>query len=63
MTNKQAIETIKMALAEVEWNYPMEYAVAFEKAIKSLKKDRKKAKYYKRKWLKERAKKGTKSYE
>ena len=38
MTNQEAIETIKTAIAEVEWNYPLEYAVAFEKAIEALEK-------------------------
>ena len=38
MTNREAIETIKIAVAEVEWNYPMEYTVAFEIAIETLKK-------------------------
>ena len=38
MTNKEAIETIKIAMAEVEWNYPMDYAVAFETAIEALEK-------------------------
>lgn len=37
MTCKDAIKTIKTAIAEVEWNYPMDYAVAFEKAIDALK--------------------------
>ena len=37
MTNEEAIKTIEMAIAEVEWNYPMDYAVAFEMAIKALK--------------------------
>lgn len=36
MTNKEAIEIIKTAIAEVEWTYPMDYAVAFEKAIEAL---------------------------
>ena len=36
MTYEEAIETIKIAIAEVEWNYPMEYSVAFEKAIEAL---------------------------
>ena len=36
MTNKEAIETIKIALAEVEWEYPMDYAAAFETAIEAL---------------------------
>ena len=37
MTNEEAIGTIEIAIAEVEWSYPMEYAVAFEKAIEALK--------------------------
>lgn len=36
MTNKEAIETIKIAIAEVEWEYPMDYAAAFEMAIEAL---------------------------
>ena len=38
MTPQEAIETLKIAIAEVEWNYPMNYAVAFENAIESLEK-------------------------
>ena len=38
MTPQEAIETIKVAIAEVEWNYPMDYMVAFEEAIKALEK-------------------------
>ena len=38
MTPQEAIETIKIAIAEVEWNYDMNYAVAFEMAIEALKK-------------------------
>lgn len=38
MTREEAIETIKIAVAEVEWNYPMEYTVAFEIAIEALEK-------------------------
>ena len=37
MTNEEAIKMIEMAIAEVEWNYPMDYAVAFEMAIEALK--------------------------
>ena len=40
MTYEEAIETIKIAIAEVEWNYPMEYSVAFEKAIEALEKQK-----------------------
>lgn len=36
MTNREAIETIKIAIAEVEWNYPMDYAIAFDMAIEAL---------------------------
>lgn len=38
MTNEEAIKTIEVAIAEVEWNYPMDYAVAFETAISALEK-------------------------
>lgn len=38
MTPQETIETIKIAIAEVEWNYPLDYAVAFEEAIKALEK-------------------------
>ena len=38
MTNKEAIETINIAIAEVEWDYPMDYTVAFEMAIDALQK-------------------------
>lgn len=33
MTNKELIETIKIAKAEVEWYYPMDYQIAFDEAI------------------------------
>ena len=36
MTAEEAIKTIEIAIAEVEWNYPMEYAIAFETAIEAL---------------------------
>lgn len=36
MTPREAIETIKIAIAEVEWDYPLEYAIAFETAISAL---------------------------
>ena len=38
MTIKEVIETINIAIAEVEWDYPMGYTVAFEEAIKALEK-------------------------
>ena len=38
MTPQEAIDIIKVAIAEVEWNYPMDYAVAFEGAIEALEK-------------------------
>lgn len=38
MTPEEAIKTIQVAVAEVEWNYPMYYAEAFETAIKALEK-------------------------
>lgn len=36
MTYKEAKDIIRVAIAEVEWNYPLEYAMAFEKAIEAL---------------------------
>jgi len=36
MTDKEAIEIIKVARAEAEWEYPMEYAAAFDRAIDAL---------------------------
>ena len=36
MTPQEAIKTIKIAIAEVEWNYDMNYTVAFEVAIEAL---------------------------
>ena len=38
MTNQEAIDIIKTAIAQVEWDYPMDYAAAFDLAIKALKK-------------------------
>lgn len=36
MTREEAIKTIQMAKAEVEWSYPMDYQVAFDMAINAL---------------------------
>jgi hypothetical protein len=38
MTSTEAIEIIKIAKAEVEWNYPLDYQLAFDEAIKALEK-------------------------
>ncbi len=38
MNNEEAIETIKIAIADVEWNYPLNYTVAFEVTISALEK-------------------------
>lgn len=38
MTAKEAIQTIEAAKAEVEWNYSLNYAAAFEVAIEVLEK-------------------------
>ena len=35
---EEALEIIKVATSDVEWNYPLDYAVAFEKAEKAIKK-------------------------
>lgn len=36
MTKQEAIEAIRMAIAHVEWEYPMDYAVAFDMAVEAL---------------------------
>jgi hypothetical protein len=36
MTKQDAIETIRKAIAHVEWEYPMDYAVAFDMAVSAL---------------------------
>ena len=38
MTIEEASEIIEVAKSEIEWNYPMDYAVAFDIAIEALKK-------------------------
>ena len=35
---EKAIKTIQVAIADVEWNYPLDYSVAFETAIEALEK-------------------------
>lgn len=39
MTTKEIIETLEIAKAEVEWNYPLDYAIAFDEAVKILEKE------------------------
>lgn len=36
MTNEEAITTLTMMQAQIEWDYPMEYAVAIDMAIEAL---------------------------
>lgn len=36
MTNDEAIETLKVAKSEIEWEYPMDYQIALDKAIEAL---------------------------
>ena len=38
MTAKEAIKTIKVAIAEDKWEYPLDYSIAFETAIEALEK-------------------------
>lgn len=38
MTNDEAIKILKVAVSEVEWNYPLDYAIAIETAIEVLEK-------------------------
>lgn len=40
MSIDEVIKTIKTARAEVEWEYPMEYAAAFDVAIRALEKQK-----------------------
>lgn len=37
MTRKEVIDTLKIAKAEVEWNYPMNYYLAIDQAIEYIK--------------------------
>lgn len=34
MTEKEIIDTLRVAISEVEWNYPLDYTIALEEAIK-----------------------------
>ena len=36
MNLKEVIKTLELAKAEVEWNYPMDYAVAIDEAIEAI---------------------------
>ena len=36
MTKEEAIETLKIMLGQVEWDYPMDYATAIDIAIEAL---------------------------
>ena len=36
MTNAEAIRTLKLMLSQVEWDYPMEYSAAIDKAVRAL---------------------------
>lgn len=38
MNPKEVVKTLEIAKAEVEWNYPMDYAVAIDEAIKAVEK-------------------------
>lgn len=38
MTPKEAIKILEAAKAEVEWNYPLDYAIAIATAIEALEK-------------------------
>ena len=38
MTAEEAIKTIQVAITEVEWEYPLDYSIAFETAIEALEK-------------------------
>lgn len=38
MTPKEAIKTLEITKAEVEWDYPLDYAIAIDMAITTLEK-------------------------
>lgn len=38
MTPEEAITILKIAKTEVEWNYPLDYAIAIDTAIEALEK-------------------------
>ena len=38
MTPEEAIGIVRCAIGEVEWDYPLDYAIAFETAIEALEK-------------------------
>lgn len=38
MTPKEAVKILEVAKAEVEWNYPLDYAIAIDTAIEALEK-------------------------
>lgn len=38
MTAEEAIKTIQVAIAKVEWEYPLDYSIAFETALNALEK-------------------------
>ena len=40
MTNKEAIEALKLMAAQVEWEYPLEWQEAIDKAVEALKRAR-----------------------
>lgn len=45
MTRAEAIKTLELMRAEVEWEYTMEYAAAIDKAIEALSPSRAKVKW------------------
>jgi len=36
MTPEEVIKTLEVAKVEIEWNYPMDYAVAIDEAIEAV---------------------------
>lgn len=39
MTKKEAISLLKLAKAEIEWEYPLDYQLALDMAIEALKQE------------------------
>ena len=46
MTKKEAIDTLKLMQAQIEWEYPMDYSVAIDIAIAALAEEPERCEYY-----------------
>ena len=51
MNTKETIEIIKIAQANMEWEYPLDFAVAFDMAIEALKREAKHGEWIEKPYL------------